>query len=76
MRRHTLVDGDDVRVIERRHDLDLSPDADQILFIFNIFFLDGFDGHLQHAQTHSIARYWEFLELQLKLINSVSKSCY
>lgn len=45
------MDSDDVGVVEGRHDLDLSPDVDKVLLIFDFVFPDGLDGHLQ-TNTH------------------------
>lgn len=40
------MDGDDVGVVEGRHDLYLPPDMDKVLFIFDSVLPDGLDGHL------------------------------
>lgn len=42
----TFMDGDDVGVVEGRHDLYLPPDMDKVLFIFDSVLPDGLDGHL------------------------------
>lgn len=50
----TFIDGDDVRVAERRHDLDLPPDVDQILLVLDLLLTDGLYGHLKDENTISI----------------------
>lgn len=40
------MDGDDVGVVERRHDLNLSPNVHEVLLVFDFVFPDGLDGHL------------------------------
>lgn len=42
----TFMDGNDVGVVEWRHDLNLPPYVQQILLIFDFVFPDGLDGHL------------------------------
>lgn len=43
---HTFIYGDDVGVAERRHDLDLPADVDQVLLILDLVLPDGLNGHL------------------------------
>ena len=42
----TFIDVDDVGMLDRGHDLDLSSDPDQIRLRLYLALLDGLDGHL------------------------------
>lgn len=47
----TFVDGDDVRVAERGHDLDLPADVNQVLLILDLLLSDRLYGNLENPQS-------------------------
>lgn len=50
----TFVDGDDVRVAERGHDLNLSADVNQVLLILDLLLSDWLYGNLKKKRKESI----------------------
>ena len=47
----TFVDVDDVWVLDRGHDLDLSANSDQVRLRFDLALLDRLDRHLRREIT-------------------------
>lgn len=60
----TFIDVDDVRVLYRRHDLNLSPDPGQIRLCFYLAFLYSFYCHLQNR--HYSVRFTNLFRLKKK----------
>lgn len=63
----TFIDVDDVRVLYRRHDLNLSPDPGQIRLCFYLAFLYSFYRHLREQILQ--CSFHKFYSAQEKLTN-------
>lgn len=47
----TFVDGDDVWMTERRHDLNFSANMDQVLLVLDLLLPNGLYGNLSKGET-------------------------
>lgn len=56
LRLGTFIDGDDVRVAECGHDLDLSADVNLVLFILDLVLPDRLYGNLKKQEKRRIQK--------------------